>query len=167
MKKEKFKILLVDDEKEFVESLSERLKLRDLDAEIAFDGEEALERVKKGEPDIMVLDLRMPGIDGIEVLRRVKESHPHIQIVILTGHGTEKDEEAAERLGAFAYMTKPVNIDELVTNVNSAWERLKKIKARMDTAFMAAALAQAGQTDMAREAMSKITQDEDKDKKKE
>jgi len=153
MKKGKFKILLVDDEKEFVESLSERLQLRNLDAEIAFDGEEALEAVQKGEPDVMVLDLRMPGIDGMEVLRKVKKSHPDMQVVILTGHGTDKDQMQAEKLGAFAYMKKPVDIDSLVKNLDSAWEKLKKLRGKVDNVIMAAAFAQAGEVEIAKETM--------------
>ena len=99
MKKEKLKILLVDDEKEFVESLSERLGLRDLNVDIAYDGEQALEAVKGEEPDFMILDLSMPGMDGLEVLRRVKKKYPDVQVVILTGHGSDKDEAEAKRLG--------------------------------------------------------------------
>ena len=87
------KVLLVDDEKEFVESLSERLELRNLKPDIAYDGEQAIETVKKEKPDVMVLDLRMPGIDGLEVLRQVKKKHPDIEVVVLTGHGSEEDEK--------------------------------------------------------------------------
>ena len=123
MEKKKLKVLLVDDEKEFVESLSERLALRDLDADIAYDGEQALQAVKAGEPDLMVLDLRMPGIDGIEVLRKVKKSHPNVQVVILTGHGTDKEEREAKKLGAFAYLKKPVDIDQLIGTLHK--EKLK------------------------------------------
>ncbi len=162
MKKAKFKVLLVDDEKEFVESLSERLRLRNLDAEIAFDGKEALEALKKGDPDVMVLDLRMPGIDGIEVLRRARKINPDLQVVILTGHGTEKDEAQAKRLGAFAYLNKPVEIDELVSTLSRAWEKFKKIKNKVDTMIMAGALAQAGEVEMAREMMQKLEDDKTK-----
>ena len=79
MGKDKLKILLVDDEKEFVESLSERLALRDLTADVAYDGDQALKALKEEEPDVMILDLRMPGIDGTEVLRRVKKEHPNVR----------------------------------------------------------------------------------------
>ena len=113
------KLLLVDDEQEFVETLADRLKMRDLDATIARDGEEALSAVEKEEPDVIVLDVKMPGIDGIEVLRRVKEAYPNVEVIILTGHGSERDEEAARRLGAFDYVKKPADLDTLVTSVQN------------------------------------------------
>jgi DNA-binding NtrC family response regulator len=164
MKKKKLKILLVDDEKEFVESLSERLELRNLDAEIAYDGEQALQALKDGNPDIMVLDLRMPGIDGIEVLRRVKKTQPDIQVVILTGHGTDKDEEMAKKLGAFAYLKKPVDIDDLVGTLHNAWNKLKKFRDRVDNVIMAAAFAQAGEREIARKTMAELM-NEDNEKR--
>jgi len=77
MKKKKLKVLLVDDEKEFVESLSERLELRNLESDVAYDGEQALQALKEGEPDVMVLDLRMPGIDGIEDQPRCPGCYPY------------------------------------------------------------------------------------------
>ena len=73
------KLLLVDDEQEFVETLADRLKMRDFDASIARNGEQALSAVEKEEPDVIVLDVKMPGMDGIEVLRRVKEAYPHVE----------------------------------------------------------------------------------------
>ncbi len=164
MKKKKLKILLVDDEKEFVESLSERLELRNLDAEIAYDGEQALQAVKDGKPDIMVLDLRMPGIDGIEVLRRVKKTQPDVQVVILTGHGTDKDEEMAKKLGAFAYLKKPVDIDHLVGTLHKAWNKLKKFRDRVDNVIMAAAFAEAGEREIARKTMAELM-NEDNEKR--
>jgi DNA-binding NtrC family response regulator len=161
LKKEKLKVLLVDDEKEFVESLSERLELRNLDAEVVYDGEQALKAVEEGSHDVMVLDLRMPGIDGIEVLRQVKKTKPDMQVVVLTGHGTDKDEREAKRLGAYAYMKKPVDIDTLVGTLHKAWNRLKKSKKAVDTVIMAAAFAQAGEVDIARETMSEYMDEED------
>ncbi|MBW1786179.1 MAG: response regulator [Deltaproteobacteria bacterium] len=167
VRKEKLKVLLVDDEKEFVESLSERLALRNLEAEVAHDGEEALKAVKEGKPDVMVLDLRMPGINGIEVLRRVKKENPDMAVVILTGHGTDKDEKEAMRLGATAYLKKPVDVDQLVGTLHKAWNRLKKSKRVVDTMLMAAALAQAGATDIARETMAELEEDDDEKKERE
>jgi DNA-binding NtrC family response regulator len=164
VRKEKLKVLLVDDEKDFVESLSERLELRNLDAKVAHDGEQALKVVKESKPDVMVLDLRMPGIDGIEVLRRVKKKDPDMAVVVLTGHGTDKDEKEALRLGATAYLKKPVDVDQLVGTLHKAWNRLKKSKKAVDTMIMAAAFAQAGATDIARETMAEL--EEDKNEKK-
>jgi DNA-binding NtrC family response regulator len=150
---EKFKVLLVDDEQDFVKSLSERLEMRDLDSELAFNGEQAIQSVKEEEPTVMVLDLRMPGMDGLEVLKRIKKAHPKVQVVILTGHGTDKDEEDARKLGAFAYLRKPVEMDTLVETLRQAHQKFKKIKHEVDTAFMAAAVAQTGEVEMAQEMM--------------
>ena len=86
------KILLVDDEENFVRTISERLDLRDLTSHTAFNGEQALGYVGDREPDVMVLDLRMPGIDGMEVLRQVRQNYPDIQVIIQTGHGNDLDE---------------------------------------------------------------------------
>lgn len=119
------KILLVDDEKEFVHTLSERLQTRNLESAIVYDGEEALDFVEGDEPEVMVLDLKMPGIDGIEVLRRVKKSHPKVEVIILTGHGSEKEEKLAEELGAFAYLHKPVDIDKLSETMKKAYKKIR------------------------------------------
>ena len=118
------KILLVDDEKEFVHTLSERLEARDLKSSIVYDGEQALESINQDEPDVMILDLKMPGIDGLEVLRRVKQEHPRVEVIILTGHGSEREELLAEELGAFAYLHKPVNIDVLTRTMKEAYRKL-------------------------------------------
>jgi DNA-binding NtrC family response regulator len=159
---EKIKVLLVDDEKEFVESLSERLRLRNLDAAVAHSGEQALKALREGQPDVMVLDLRMPGIDGMEVLRRARETNPDVQIVVLTGHGTDKDEQMAEKLGAYAYLRKPVDIEQLVGVLNKAWNKLKRSKQMVDTAMMAAAFAEAGESGMARDTMKELEKKEKK-----
>ncbi len=119
------KILLVDDEREFVQTLSERLLMRDLGSAVAYDGESALEVVREDEPDVMILDLKMPGIDGIEVLRRVKESQPQIEVIILTGHGSEADRETCMQLGAFAYLQKPVDVEALSATIKRANEKIQ------------------------------------------
>lgn len=162
MTKERFKVLLVDDEKEFVESLSERLQLRNLDADIAYNGEEALEALAHGEHNVMVLDLRMPGIDGMEVLRRVRQTNPDMRVVILTGHGTDRDEAEALKLGAFEYMQKPVDIDKLDSTLHRAWQSFKDAVDYVDHAWMAAAYSTAGQQDMAREIMDELKKDKDR-----
>lgn len=117
-----FKLLLVDDEEEFVNALAERLELRRLAPRVAFDGETALRMVRDDPPEVMVLDLKMPGIDGVEVLRRVKRVWPQVQVVILTGHGSERDEETVRRLGAFECLQKPVDIADLVGTLRRAYE---------------------------------------------
>jgi CheY-like chemotaxis protein/cytidylate kinase len=120
------KVLLVDDEKEFVETLSERLRVRELQPAIAHNGEEALAAVAKDEPEVMILDLKMPGIDGMEVLRRIKKERPSVEVIILTGHGSEEDERMARELGAFAYMEKPVDIAILTRVLKEAHAKTQR-----------------------------------------
>lgn len=120
------KVLLVDDEREFVETLSERLVMRDMGSAVAYDGESALQLIEADEPEVMILDLRMPGIDGIEVLRRVKKTNPDIEVIILTGHGSDIDKETCMGLGAFAYLRKPVDIDKLSQTIKRANEKIKR-----------------------------------------
>ncbi len=141
------KVLLVDDEEEFVKALAERLKMRDLRSDTVLDGEEALSFVEDQEPDVMVLDLKMPGIDGMEVLRQVRKAYPKIQVIILTGHGTERDEEEAKRLGAFDYLEKPVNLDVLVKKMKAAYRR------KMEDTMVAATFAEAGDVESAKKIM--------------
>ena len=93
------KILLVDDEKKYVKTLSKRLMMRELESAVVYDGESALELAREDEPDVMILDLRMPGIDGIEVLRRVKKTHPAIEVIVLTSQGSEADKKNVFRIG--------------------------------------------------------------------
>ena len=121
------KVLLVDDEREFVHTLSERLETRNVESAIVYDGEEALTFIEREEPEVMVLDLKMPGIDGIEVLRRVKAEHPNVEVIILTGHGSDREEMLANELGAFAYLRKPVDIDLLARTMKQAYERIQQI----------------------------------------
>jgi DNA-binding NtrC family response regulator len=119
------RVLLVDDEREFVQTLSERLEMRDVGSAVAYDGESALKMVEDEEPEVIILDLRMPGIDGIEVLRRVKKTHPHIEVIILTGHGSEDDRKQCMELGAFAYLQKPVDIEALSETLKRANEEAR------------------------------------------
>jgi len=116
------KILLVDDEKEFVHTLSERLQTRNLESAVAYDGEQALQIVANDAPDVMVLDLKMPGIDGLEVLRKIKQDHPRTEVIILTGHGSETEKKLARELGAFAYLQKPVDVDLLARTMKEAYQ---------------------------------------------
>jgi CheY-like chemotaxis protein/cytidylate kinase len=124
------RFLLVDDEKEFVQTLSDRLQTRDLTSSIAFDGEDALSQIEKDEPDVMVLDLKMPGINGMDVLRKVKKERPHVEVIILTGHGSEQDKILALELGAFAYLEKPVDIEVLSKTMKDAYRKINKDKQK-------------------------------------
>lgn len=116
------KILLVDDEQEFVLTLAERLRMRDMDSHAVFDGPAALEQVQSHPPRILIIDLKMPGMDGIQILKQVKQNHPGIQVIILTGHGSEQDKILCMNLGAFAYFQKPVDIDRLCAAIRQGNE---------------------------------------------
>ena len=150
------KVLLVDDEQKFVEALSERLQMRDMENETVYDGEEALSFVDDKEPDVMILDLKMPGIDGMEVLRRVKKKFPAIQVIILTGHGTDRDEEESRRIGVYDYLKKPVDIEVLVSRIKAA--HMNKIEGSM----AAAAFAEAGEYETARDVMKEADEPDSK-----
>ena len=140
----KRKVLLVDDEIDFVTTLSNRLGMRDIQTDVVYDGEQALEYVKKQEPDVIVLDLKMPGMYGMEVLRKLSKTNPDVQVVILTGHGTDRDQDEAERLHAFDYLRKPCDIETLADRIRGA-QRFK-----MEKMMSAVAFAEAGEFDTAK-----------------
>lgn len=118
------KVLFVDDERDFVQTVSQRLISRDVGTYGVYNGEEALELIAEDRPEVMVLDLKMPGLHGVEVLRRAKKVAPEIEVIILTGHGTTKDMEECMDLGAFAYLNKPVDIDELSLTIKAANDKV-------------------------------------------
>jgi len=151
------KVLLVDDEEDFVKTLSERIQMRDLNSNVALNGQEALRRVEDDVPDVMVLDLLMPGIDGMEVLRRLRKAYPEVKVIILTGHGSKKDEEEARRLGAFEYMQKPVDVNKLIDTIKRAY------KSKIEGTMVAGAFAEAGEFDTAREMLKERSGREDED----
>ncbi len=124
------KVLLVDDERDFVEALSERLQMRDYSSAVVYGGEEALSVVEEDEPEVMVLDLKMPGVDGLEVLRRVKQKHPNVEVIVLTGHGSEDVARLCAELGACAYLEKPVDIEKLTEAMQLAHKRIRESKAK-------------------------------------
>lgn len=128
MEKElKAKILLVDDEEDFLSTLAERLELRGLDVDTAVSGEEALAKAEKEGFDLIVLDLAMPGMDGIETLKRIKGKQPEAEIIILTGQGSIKSSMEAMKLGAEDFMEKPVNISELLDRISDAKDKRSSI----------------------------------------
>lgn len=114
------KVLLVDDEEDFVSTLAERLKMRGIDVRAVLSGERALAAVDDDPPQIVVLDLKMPGIDGLNVLHRIRRKYPGIRVIVLTGHGSEQDRESALRCGAFDYLRKPVDIEVLMRSLKDA-----------------------------------------------
>ena len=127
------KVLLVDDEQPFAETLSERLLIRDVGSAFVYDGEQALSFLKEEEPEVMVLDLKMPGIDGIEVLRRVHHRYPNMEVIVLTGQGSKREKETCTELGAFAYLEKPVDIELLNTTLRAAYARAERRMERDST----------------------------------
>lgn len=117
---ETFRVLLVDDEKEFVSTLAERLEIRGLSVSVAFDGQEAMKIVEDKAFDVIVLDVRMPGLSGLELLKRIKTQKPDIPVILLTGHSATRDGIEGMRLGAFDYLMKPVDIDRLMEKMQEA-----------------------------------------------
>jgi DNA-binding response OmpR family regulator len=115
-----YRVLLVDDEEEFVSALSERLKLRGIEVDSALNGEEALARLVEKEFEVVILDVMMPGLGGLEVLRQIKTTHPNTQVILLTGHGSTREGIEGMRLGAFDYLIKPVDIEEMLAKMKEA-----------------------------------------------
>ena len=147
MSKEEIKILLVDDEKQFVDTLAERLAMRGFTARVAYDGPQALKAVEE-LTDVIVLDLRMPGMDGFEVLRNVKKSNPQVQVIILTGHGGDAEEQTAYRMGAYNFLKKPMDIDELLNSIRMAY------RDKVENAMVAVSLAEGGDFDAAQDVLN-------------
>lgn len=125
-----YKVLLVDDERDFAQTLSERLHMRDVGAHVVYNGQEALEFADSEDFEVMVLDLKMPGIDGFETLRQVKQNHPDIEVIILTGHGNEDDKKRCLEMGAFAYLQKPADIDILTQTMKDAYAKVRLNKEK-------------------------------------
>ena len=120
------KVLLVDDEVEFASALAERLELRNYEVKTANNALEALGLINSFLPDVVVLDLRIPGMDGIETLKTIKKLDPTIEVIMLTGHGDVKSVEAGMKGGAFEYIMKPVDIGEITAKINKAQKKRNK-----------------------------------------
>jgi CheY-like chemotaxis protein len=118
--KEKIKVLMVDDEEQFRSTTSRLLSKRGYETTVAGSGEEAIEILEKDLHDVVVLDIRMPGMDGHQALARIKEINPDIQVIMLTGHGAEESARESLKKGAFDYLNKPCDIDLLMTRVKDA-----------------------------------------------
>lgn len=120
------KVLLVDDEVPFVETMLKRLSKRDFEIFTAYSGHEGLEQLSKHRDiDIVVLDVKMPGMDGIATLKEIKQRFPLVEVIMLTGHATVESAIEGMKLGAFDYLMKPAEIDELVNKVKKA-EKIKR-----------------------------------------
>jgi len=123
----KIKLLMVDDEVKFLESISKRLVLKNFDVTTAVNGKEAIESAEKGFFDVAIVDFQMPGMDGAQVLRTLKEKHKYLEIIMLTGHATVDSAVECTKLGAFKYLEKPYDLEKLVEVIMEAYEaRLNK-----------------------------------------
>ncbi|MDX2437971.1 MAG: response regulator [Acidobacteriota bacterium] len=127
-------VLLVDDEVPFVETLVKRLSKRDLRVEAAFSGQEALDTLAASGPaktDVVILDVKMPGMDGLEALSRIKEEHPMIEVIMLTGHATVESAIEGMKRGAYDYLMKPCEIDVLVEKVSQAAAKKREHESKI------------------------------------
>jgi DNA-binding NtrC family response regulator len=121
------KVLLVDDERPFVETMVKRLKKRDLKLVTAFNGNEALNRLAEdGDIEVVILDIKMPVMDGMEALSRIKSKHPLVEVIMLTGHATVETGIEGMKKGAFDYLMKPCDADQLLDKVTEAAARKRK-----------------------------------------
>lgn len=120
------KVLLVDDEIEFASTLAERLSIRGYDTSAVYSADEVLGRVRSDMPDVVILDLKMPGASGLDVLKAIKQFNSSIEVILLTGHGSEQCTSECESGGAFDYIMKPVEIDNLTLKIDMAVGKKQK-----------------------------------------
>jgi two-component system OmpR family response regulator len=120
---EEFKILVVDDEEDFRETIVKRLQKRKMTARGAESGQKALELIESQPFDVVVLDVKMPGLDGIDTLREIKKRKPLIEVILLTGHASMESGIEGMKLGAYDYVMKPANLEELIEKMRQAYEK--------------------------------------------
>jgi DNA-binding NtrC family response regulator len=130
----KIRLLFVDDEEKFLEATTKRLTVRNIDVQSFTRGVDALEATKNQKFDVALLDLKMPGMDGEELLHEIKLLHPKMEVVILTGHGSIDSAKRLTRDGAYEYLQKPCELDELISILSQAYAKriisVKENKAR-------------------------------------
>jgi DNA-binding NtrC family response regulator len=129
-----FNLLIVDDEQEFREMTIKRLNKRNLFCYGAENGEEALEQVAENNIDVVLLDVKMPGMDGIMTLKEIKRIKPTVEVVMLTGHASVESGIDGMRLGAFDYLMKPIELEPLIDKLIEAYEKKKRHQERIETA---------------------------------
>jgi DNA-binding NtrC family response regulator len=123
MELESFRVLIVDDEEDFTDTLTKRLRMRQIQVSGVYSGSAALDIMDRNPVDVVVLDVRMPSMDGIEVLREIKQRHPLIEVIMLTGHANVEVAIEGMRLGAFDYLLKPIEIDQLLYKMQDAYQK--------------------------------------------
>ncbi|MBI4880439.1 MAG: response regulator [Planctomycetes bacterium] len=128
----KIRLLMVDDNVKFLETVSKRLGLKDFDVTAADDGKKAIKAAGKGEFDIALVDLRMPSLDGTEVLKVLKKKHKFLEVVVLTGHATINSAVECTKLGAFDYLEKPYEFDQLLDVLKRAYQNRLRRKFERD-----------------------------------
>ncbi|RJQ56283.1 MAG: response regulator [Desulfobacteraceae bacterium] len=136
------RILLVDDEADFRAAISRRLSRRGIRPEEAGGGEACLEKLASIPMDVVILDVKMPGMDGIEVLKRIKEKHPETEVILLTGQASARDGVDGIKAGAFDYLTKPIEFEHLIGKIEQAYERILNERARKETEDFKSKMAQ-------------------------
>ena len=122
---EPLRILLVDDEEDFASTLAERLVLRGSRVAVATSGTDALKHIRQTDFSVLILDVKMPGIGGLELMTEIKRKCPDLPVILLTGHGSVADGERGIREGAFDYLMKPIDIDELMEKIKHVVGRQK------------------------------------------
>jgi DNA-binding NtrC family response regulator len=138
-------ILLVDDEAPFVETITKRLSKRDLNVITAYSGEEALERLNNHRnTDVVILDVKMPGMNGIETLAKIRNQFPLTEVIMLTGHATVESAIEGMKLGAFDYLMKPCEIEQLMAKVQEAAKKKRDHEEKIKEARVREALSAHG-----------------------
>jgi two-component system NtrC family response regulator len=133
---DKIRLLIVDDEVKFLDSIAQRLEMRGFEVAKATNGEEALAAAKTAQFDLALFDLKMPGMDGKQVLEVLKKSHKYIEVIILTGHGSLDSAVECTKLGAFNYLPKPYEIEKLLEVLKEAYEARMRKKFELDGSRM-------------------------------
>ncbi|MGO9567443.1 MAG: response regulator [Desulfomonilaceae bacterium] len=125
------KVLLIDDEPQFVEVLAERLEARGFSVQTALSGDQGLTKLQEHEADVVVLDVQMPWRDGVETLREIKRIKPLIEVIMLTGHATIESGIQGLKLGAYDYLMKPTDTEDLVAKILRAYARKSEQEDRI------------------------------------
>jgi DNA-binding NtrC family response regulator len=129
---EKIKILIVDDEERLLQTLAQRLRLRDFEVRTFSNGQDALEAARREEFDLALVDLKMPGLSGEQLLGLLKKEHPLMEVVILTGHGSIPSAVHCTQAGSYNYLQKPCETDELLEVLKDAYQRRVQRKLALD-----------------------------------